>query len=190
MEDAQTVFDALLQLDATPWSALIAGYSQDGNVAASHQNFEKMQQTGIEPDGLTMLSLVSTCSHAGLVDKGIEYFEVMSRDYRLAPEIEHYACMIDLLGRVGDFSRVGDILSRMSMQPSLAMWLSLLGACRKHGNVQLGKHVFDHAVHLQPKQIAAYIVMSNIYADAERNYWVENIVDVENPQLELDLCYK
>lgn len=165
MVDSQALFDSLLGPDVVSWTALIDGYAREGNGVASLQTFEEMQLMGIRPDGALFLSLLSSCSHAGLVDKGVEFFYHMSRDCGISPKIEHYVTMIDLLGRAGDLIRVEDILQRASMHPDLAVWLSLLRACQTHGNVELGKLAFDCAVRLQPKHAAAYVLLSNIYAD-------------------------
>lgn len=166
MADAQAVFDATPQGNVVSWTALIAGYARAGNCTASLQTFEKMQLLSIKPNAVTLLAFLSACSQAGLVDEGVEYFRSMNRDYGITPEVEHYGSVLDLLGRTGDFSRVKDMLSGMTRQPDLAIWLSLLGSCHKHGNVELGRQVFDHAVQLQPEQGAVYVLMSNIYADA------------------------
>lgn len=166
MVDAQAVFDALHKPDMVIWSTLIAGYCREGNSGAIFHKFEAMQLAGIKPDRVTFLSLLSACSHDGLVDKGIEYFELMSRDYGLSSEVKHFVSLFDLLGRAGDFRRLKGILSRMPVQPDVAVWLCLLAACRNHGNVEMGKFAYDCAVQLQPKEAAAYVLMSNIYADA------------------------
>lgn len=167
MMDALTIFNALPCPCVESWTIFIAGYAQQGNFMASLQNFEKMQLAGITPNGVTFFALLSACNHAGLVNGGVEYFESMGRDHGLTPEIEHFGSMVDLLGRAGDLESVEEMLLRMSRQPDPNMWLCLLGACQKHGNVDLGKRAFDFAMHLQPKQAAAYVLMSNIYADAE-----------------------
>lgn len=169
MVDAQNVFDSVQQHDVVSWTALIAAYARQGCWLATTHYYQKMQEAGIEPNGVTFLSLLSACSHAGLVANGIKYFESMSIDYGITPGIEHYATMVDLLGRAGYFTLLQELLSTMPMRPNFTIWLCLLGACRKHGIVQLGKQAFDHAVHFQPENATVYLLMSNIYADA--GYW-------------------
>lgn len=166
MADAEIVFDALPQPDVVSWTALIAGYAREGNFAATLHCYRRMLQEGVKPDGVTFLSLLAACSHAGLVDKGFEYFKSMSKDYGITPRIEHYASMVDLLGRAGNFRSIKKLLRTMPVEPDLEMWSSLLSACRKHGNVPLGKQAFDCAVRLQPGYAAAYVMMANIYLDA------------------------
>lgn len=168
MWDARTVFDNLLQPSVVSWNALIAGYARQGDCAASFQCYEDMQLAGMKPNGVTFLSLLSACTHAGLAEKGVQILESMSRDYGLTPEIEHFASVVDLLGRAGYFTLVESLLQVMPMYPDLSMCLCLLSACRKHGKVVLGKQAFDSAVRLHPQNASAYFLMANIYADSGR----------------------
>lgn len=182
MVDGQAVFDALPEADVVSWNALIAGYARQGDTAESLQCYEKMRAAGMPPDLVTFVSLLSACSHAGLVAEGIAYFESMSRDDGITPEIEHYVCMVDLLGRAGCFDRIQELLARMPMQPSFAVWLCLLGACRKHGKVELGEQAFAAAVRLHPNHAAPYVLMSSIYADAglvDNAKQIKNLRDAE-----------
>lgn len=164
MADAQAIFD-VLEPNVVSWTALIAAYARQGEYAASLRWYEKMRQDGFRPNDVTFLSVLSACNHGGFVDKAYEYFTSMRTEYGLAPDIEHYGIMLDLLGRAGDFIGVKNLLSEMPMQPDLEMWLCLLGSCRKHGNVDLGKQAFDCAMQLQPKHAGAHVLMSNIFAD-------------------------
>lgn len=167
MVDAQVVFDSLPQPpDVVSWNALIAGYARQGDRTTSLLLFQKMQGAGVSPNGVTFLSLLSACGHGGLADEGVEYFESMSRDHGIRPGIEHYACLVDLLGRTGCFEMIEELLASMPVKPDLSIWLCLLGACRKHGKVELGRRAFDCAVRLQPRSASAYVLMSSIYAQA------------------------
>ena len=166
--DAHAVFNLMpTHDDVASWNTLIGGYAQQGNWATSLLLYEKMKGTFVKPDGITFTYILTACCHGGLVEKGIDYLESMSRDYSLSPEIGHYSIVLDLLGRAGDFVRVRDLLSSMPMHPNLAMWLGLLGACHMHGNVELARHAYNEAVHLQPKQATAYVLVLNTYADAD-----------------------
>lgn len=166
MVEAHKVFETLPQPNVVSWNAIIAGYARNGNHSATFQWYEQMLLAGAKPDEVTFLSVLSACGHAGLVERGIAYFESMSKEHGVSPEIEHYVTMVDLLGRAGFFSRVELLLAEMPMQPSLSLWMCLLAACRKHGELELGKRAFDCAVHSQPKCSAAYVMMSNIYSEA------------------------
>ena len=163
MDDAQAVFNSVLVPTVVSWSTLVVGYSQVGDYVSSIKNFESMLEENITPNEVTIQAIISVFGHTGSVDKCIQCLFQM-KDYGLTIDIMHYASVVDLLGRVGDFSKVDDMLSYI--EPNLEMWLSLLGACQKHGNVGLGELLFYHAVMLQPWQDAPYVIMSNIYANA------------------------
>lgn len=179
MPDAQSVFDTLPQPDVVAWTTLIAGYARQGDSTASLRCFHQMQLAGVKPNGATFLAVLCACSHAGLVDRGVEYLESMTRDHGIDPEMEHFVSMVDLLGRAGRFDAVETLMATMRKQPSLAFWLCLLGACRKHRKMVLGKRAFRQAVQLQPRQSAAYVLMCNMYADAGLWECVEEVEAVE-----------
>lgn len=166
LTEAQAAFDALPQPDVVSWNALIAAYARQGQSAACLGCYDRLCSAGVKPDGVTFLSLLSACSHAGLVDKGAEYFDLMTSRHGIAPETRHFDTMVDLFGRAGRFARVEALLLTMPGSPDLVMWLCLLGACRKHSNVVLGEQAFRGAVRLHPQHPAAYVLMANIYADA------------------------
>ena len=128
--------------------------------------FENSKLEGIIPDEITFTSVLSACTHTGHVIEGILYFESMSRDNGLDPHMQHNSILVDLFARAGDFHRIEYMLARR-MPNNLNVWLFLLGACRAHGNFELAKQAFDHAIALQPTEATVYILMSNIYTDAE-----------------------
>lgn len=166
MVDAESIFFGLLAADIVSWSACIAGHAGEGNFSASIGVFEKMQLAGVQPNEVTFSSVLATCSHAGLVMEGLGFFKFIVQETSLVPDLKHYNSMIDLLGRAGNFKGLKNMLGMMPMQGDLTFWLCLLSVCRIHGNVELAKQAFDHAVDLQPNYPAAYILLSNIYADA------------------------
>lgn len=164
MVDARKVFDELVLPDVVSWNALLAGFSRQGNYAMTLELYEDMQRARVKPNGVTFLLLLAACSHVGLLDKGVEFFESMSQDHRITPQVEHYASMVDLFGRAGYFTEVKDLLSKMPVEPDLGVWLSLLGSCRNHGKITLGETAFQNALQMDPKHPAAYVLMSNMYA--------------------------
>lgn len=167
MVKAKGVFDMSPHRDVVSWNSLMAGYARQGECERTLQCYNEMQQAGIKPDTVTFLCILTACSHAGMVDRGLQFFVSMARDHGLSATWQHYACIVDLLSRAGLLEEAEDLLlHNMPMQPDLAMWLSLLNACRKYGSVQLGRRAFDRAVALDPTHRAAYILMSNIYAHA------------------------
>lgn len=166
VDAAECLFCSLHEPDLASWTAMIAGYARIGDYRKSVQFYNDMCQAGIRPDKLTFTALLSACSHAGLVDKAIEYFESMTRDHGVAAELEHYGCMIDVAGRAGLYSLAEELLLNMPLQPDLCVWLCLLGTCRKHGNVALGRRAFEGAVGVDKTSASAYVLMSNIYAQS------------------------
>ncbi|KAK6155053.1 hypothetical protein DH2020_009301 [Rehmannia glutinosa] len=128
--------------------------------------FDRMKREGFAPDKVTFIGVLSACSHAGLVKDGIRYFYSMESDYRIAPEIEHYGCVIDLLGHGGRLSEAFRVLHDMPFEPNVVIWGSLLGACRMHNDAKLAEEVLDQLVKLVPTDAGNFSMLSNIYAAA------------------------
>eukprot|EP01018_Ginkgo_biloba_P008643 Gb_28762 [translate_table: standard] len=164
IEDGRQVFDKMLHRDAVTWNAMIFGYAQHGCGKDALQLFEQMQQAGMKPNHITFVGVLSACSHVGLVDKGLYYFDCMSGDYGVTPIAEHYTCIVDLLGRAGRLDEAERFINRMPFEPGAVMWRTLLGACRIHGNMELGKHAAECVFELEPQDNATYVLLSNIYA--------------------------
>lgn len=122
----------------------------------------------MKPDHVTFIGVLSACSHTGLVDKGWQYFDSMKREYFITPRVEHYACMVDLLGRAGQLDEAYNFIKRMPVEPDASVWGALLGACRIHRNIELVKCVSEHLIELEPENIGNYVLLSNIYAASGR----------------------
>eukprot|EP01018_Ginkgo_biloba_P019271 Gb_14392 [translate_table: standard] len=165
---ARKLFDKMLIKNLVSWNVMIAGYGMHGHGEDALALFLQMQQKGIKPDHITFVSVLSACSHAGLVDEGWQYFYCMSRDYSIAPRVEHYACMVDLLGRSGLLDEAYEFITKMPLEPNATVWGALLGACRIHCNIVLGEHVAEHLFELEPENAGFYVLLSNIYGKAGR----------------------
>ncbi|KAH7300994.1 hypothetical protein KP509_23G007100 [Ceratopteris richardii] len=163
--DALAVFNGLYEHSVVSWNACIAGYAHEGNCDASVEFFERMQMAGSKPDEVTSLSLLTAYSHAGLVDEGLELFGSLT-SVGITPDLKHYSIIIDLFGRAGALKVVEGIAQRIAMRANHSTWLSVLAACRTHGNMMLGEYAFDQAVQAHPMDAAQYVLMSNIYSDA------------------------
>eukprot|EP01018_Ginkgo_biloba_P012519 Gb_27057 [translate_table: standard] len=168
IELARHLFDKMSYKTVVSWNAMIAGYGLHGHGEDALALFSQMQQEGIKPDHITFVSVLSACSHAGLVDDGWQYFNGMNHDYCVAPRVEHYACMVDLLGRSGFLDEAHDFIKKMPLEPNAVVWGALLGACRIHHNIALGEHVVGRILDLEPDNTACYVLLSNIYAEAGR----------------------
>jgi pentatricopeptide repeat protein len=171
IEEARNVFDKMPKRKASTWTAMITAYAQHAYVEEALQLFKQMQQEGMKPNNITFVSVLVACSRVGLVDEGRELFNSMSRDHGIIPAIEHYACMVDLLGRAGHLNEAEEFINQMPLEPTLVVWRTLLGACRIHGDIELGKRVAERILELEPENDATYVLLSNIYAAAGK--WVD-----------------
>ncbi len=141
IEDAYRVFTNTCTWDAASWNAMLGGYAMHGHAQEALGHFERMCKEGVMIDNVTFTSLLSGCSHAGLVDEGLQYFESMGFVYNKSPTVEHYACMVDLLGRAGFLNEAEGLITTMLCQPSVSVWKALLSACRVHGDVDMGERI-------------------------------------------------
>eukprot|EP01018_Ginkgo_biloba_P037418 Gb_09410 [translate_table: standard] len=164
IETARLLFDRMSERDVVSWSAMIAGYGMHGHAKDALDLFFQMQQAGVRPNDITFIGVLSACSHAGLVNDGWQYFECMSRDYCITPTTKHYACMVDLLGRAGHLYEAQVFIEKMPLKPDTSVWGALLGACRIHCNIELGKRVAECLFYLEPENAGFYVLLSNIYA--------------------------
>lgn len=163
------------------WNILISTYARHGRFEKSRETFHEMLDAGVKPDYVTFVSLLSACSHGGLVDEGLEYYASMTKEFGIPPGIEHCVCVIDLLGRSGRFFAAENFLLQMPVPPNGLIWRSLLASCRIHGNVELGKRAAEHLIQLGPDDDSAYVLYSNVCASTGN--W-ENVESVRN-QMEL-----
>ncbi|KAI5073852.1 hypothetical protein GOP47_0011865 [Adiantum capillus-veneris] len=164
LADAEVVFDSYAEPNIVAWNVCIAGYAGDKTSVGSLYVFENMRLTGFTPDDVTYTSLLSACSHNGLVIECLDYLSNASG--RATNGIKHLNTIIDLFGRAGDFKRLMWYFRKFKMESDPVSWSNLLGACSAHGNVELAKHAFDQAVRMEATESSVFVLMSNIYADA------------------------
>ncbi|XP_058077691.1 putative pentatricopeptide repeat-containing protein At3g47840 [Magnolia sinica] len=164
IEEAKRIFYTMITVDIVSWTAMINGYAEHGNSNEAINLFEKMPTVGLRPDYVTFIGVLTACSHAGLVDLGFHYFELMSKQHRINPGKEHYGCMVDLLGRAGRLTDAELMIMSMPFKPDDVVWSTLLRACRVHGNVDCGKRMAEHILKLEPNCAGTHITLSNIYA--------------------------
>jgi pentatricopeptide repeat protein len=142
MENAFRVFNKIPSQDVVPWTAMIGGYAIHRHGKEALQRFEQMCKEGVQLDDTTFVCLLlSACSHAGLVDEGLRCYSSMSTVYMISAKLEHYTCMIDFLGRAGRLQEAENMIKPMLCKPTVAVREALLGACRIHGNVEMGECV-------------------------------------------------
>ncbi|XP_047967581.1 pentatricopeptide repeat-containing protein At5g66520-like [Salvia hispanica] len=165
---ALEVFNGMRGKDFLAWTAMISVLALNGYGEEAFEVFEEMVAAGVRPNAVTFVGLLSACAHSGLVQKGRQCFDSMKRDYHIEPQVEHYACMIDILGRAGLFTEAQDVINSMPMRPDAFVWGALLGACQLHGNVRLGEKVAMLLIELEPQNHAYYIILCDLYAKAGR----------------------
>ncbi|CAA0839346.1 Pentatricopeptide repeat-containing protein -mitochondrial [Striga hermonthica] len=164
LEDGKKLFSEMSCKDVVSWNAMISGYAQHGLSREALNLFNEMKETGMRPDWITFVGVLSACNHAGYVDIGISYFEKMQSVYGIMARPDHYTCMIDLLGRAGKFDEAMGLIKEMPFEPHAAIYGTLLGACRVHKNVDIAEFAAEKLLALQPCNPAAYVQLANVYA--------------------------
>ncbi|KAI3695369.1 hypothetical protein L1987_78365 [Smallanthus sonchifolius] len=149
------------------WNSMISGYARHGNGDKSLKIFNNMKLEGQIPDHVTYVGVLSACSHMGLVDQGFDHFKSMREVYGLNPKMEHFSCMVDILGRAGELDKLEDFLNKMLMSPSVLIWRTVLGACCRSNSeraTNLGIRAGSKLLELDPNNAVNYVLLSNMYA--------------------------
>ncbi|XP_015578666.2 pentatricopeptide repeat-containing protein At4g13650 [Ricinus communis] len=166
IDGAKREFFEIPEKNEISWNAMITGYSQHGCGIEAVNLFQKMKQVGAKPNHVTFVGVISACSHVGLVNEGLAYFESMSKEHGLVPKPEHYACVVDLLCRAGLLSRARKFIDEMPIEPDAMVWRTLLSACTIHKDTEVGEIAARHLLELEPEDSASYVLLSNMYAVA------------------------
>ncbi|KAI8024677.1 putative pentatricopeptide repeat-containing protein [Camellia lanceoleosa] len=148
------------------WNTMITAYSSHGYGVEAVTTFDDMVRAGIQPDAISFTGLFSVCSHSGLVDAGLKYFNCMSSVYSVEPRYEHYACVVDLLGRAGRLLEAKELIYQMPMQAGPSIWGALLAGCRKYRNLEIAEIAAGKLFVLEPENSGNYVLLSNMYAEA------------------------
>ncbi|XAR66493.1 hypothetical protein NMG60_11012757 [Bertholletia excelsa] len=175
VDDASRAFSEIPERGIVSWSAMIGGLAQHGHGKEALTLFSEMLKEGISPNHVTLVSVLCACNHAGLVSEAKRNFESMKEMFGIEPTQEHYACMIDLLGRAGKLDDAMDLVNMMPFEANAAVWGALLGAARLHKNVDIGQLAADMLFTLEPEKSGTHVLLANIYASAGR--W-ENVAKV------------
>ncbi|KAL7593531.1 hypothetical protein Lser_V15G31630 [Lactuca serriola] len=168
LEFACQVFDELPKKDIFCYNAMIRGFATHGYGHEAIDLFNKLLLEGLAPDDVTMVLIISACSHVGLVDEGCELFYSMRERYGVEPKLEHYGCLVDLLGRAGRVNEALEKIRAMPMEPNAVLWRSLLSATRNHGNLEIGEVALEQLIKLEPETSGNYVLLSNVYADMNK----------------------
>ncbi|CAL5210504.1 unnamed protein product [Lathyrus oleraceus] len=165
---AKRIFNRFPFKDVVMWNSMITGYSQHGLGEDALIVFRDMCSSGIQPDEVTFIGVLSACSYSGKVKEGFKIFEAMKCTYQVEPGIEHYACMVDLLGRAGRVDEAMELVEKMPMEPDAIVWGALLGACRNHMKLDLAEFAVEKIAKLEPKNAGPYVLLSHMYASRGR----------------------
>ncbi|KAI7994657.1 Pentatricopeptide repeat-containing protein [Camellia lanceoleosa] len=169
------MFDGMPNKNVVSWNSMIMGYGMLGHGEKALEMFMEMEKRGLLPNDATFICILSVCAHAGMVLEGWWYFDLMRHVYMIEPKVEHYGCMVDLLGRAGLMKDSEVLIKKMPMEAGPALWGALLSACRSHSNLELGEIVAKRLIELKPGDIGPYVLLSNIYAAEGRWDDVENV---------------
>uniref|UniRef100_A0A0E0K4V1 Pentatricopeptide repeat-containing protein n=1 Tax=Oryza punctata TaxID=4537 RepID=A0A0E0K4V1_ORYPU len=165
MGNAFRCFSSVASKNVEHWTSVISGFAAHGHPEMALRLFTEMRQLGIEPNAITFLAVLNACSHGGLVDEGFEYFNLM-RSMGIKSTMQHYGCLIDLLGRAGFLEEAFKLASSLPEDPGLVIWSSLLAACQSHGNVEMAEAAARKLAHAEPGHGSSYVLLSNTYARA------------------------
>ncbi|KAG5060683.1 Pentatricopeptide repeat-containing protein, mitochondrial [Glycine max] len=164
---ALQVFQEIPQRNCLTWTAIICGLALHGNARDAISYFSKMIHSGIKPDEITFLGVLSACCHGGLVQEGRKYFSEMSSKYNIAPQLKHYSGMVDLLGRAGHLEEAEELIRNMPIEADAAVWGALFFACRVHGNVLIGERVALKLLEMDPQDSGIYVLLASLYSEAK-----------------------
>lgn len=171
IEEAYIVFSSVEEKNVVLWNAMLSGFSRHVRSLEAMIYFEKMQQMGICPNEITYISVLTACSHLGLVEKGRKYFDLMIRVHNVSPNVLHYSCMVDILGRAGLLHEAKVLIDRMPFDATASMWGSLLASCRIYRNLEVAEVAAKHLFEIEPHNAGNHVLLSNIYA--ANNRWEE-----------------
>ncbi|KAG8648128.1 hypothetical protein MANES_09G152900v8 [Manihot esculenta] len=152
----------IIEKDVMVWTTMITGFAFHGYGRKALELFSEMQED-VTPNEVTFVSVLAACSHSGLIDQGLKIFNCM-KEYGIEPRIEHYGCLVDLLGRSGRLAEAIDVIEMMPVKPSRSIWGSILNACRVQGDMEMGERALSELLKLEPEEEGGYMLLSNIYA--------------------------
>ncbi|MCL7032855.1 hypothetical protein MKW94_024122 [Papaver nudicaule] len=169
VERARQIFDKMERKTLITWNSMVPACANHGNVEEAIDLFHEMTKYGgFLPDGVTFLALLTAFTHKGMVEEGVRLFECMRIEYGIPAEIEHYGCMVDMLGRAGRLKEAYELISNMPIPCNDVVWGALLGACRIYGDVDMAEQIVKRLLELKPNEGGYYILLSDMYMAAGR----------------------
>lgn len=175
IEAAFCIFESMPKKNIVSWNSIIGGYARHGLATRALEVFERMTNSGVKPDKITFINVLSACGHGGLVEEGERQFNSMGMKYRIQAEMEHYACMVDLFGRAGQLEKAEKLIKEMPFEPDAVVWGALLGACGLHSSLELGEFAVKRLTSLEQDSPAVYSMLSKIHG--EKGVW-NSVIEV------------
>ena len=167
LSKATQVFERTTVKGLSTWNTMISGLAIHGHGREAIQMFSRLESSGLRPDRVSFIGILSACNHSGLVNEARRYFSTMREVYGIEPGIEHYGCLVDVLGRGGLIRDAQDLIDRMPVRPDSMIWGSLLSACRNVGDMEIGRRAAARIVEIDPWDSGGYVTLSNGYASGE-----------------------
>lgn len=164
IESALKVFEVIPNKKLGHWTAIVVGLGMHGQAKLALDLFLEMLKTSIVPNDITFIGVLNACNHAGLVEEGRRYLDMMINDYKIAPTVEHYGCLVDILCRAGHLEEAKSVIKKMPMKPNKIIWMSLLSASRIYKKVEIGEYAAQNVTEIDPKFVGSYVLLSNMYA--------------------------
>ncbi|ESQ38784.1 hypothetical protein EUTSA_v10028488mg [Eutrema salsugineum] len=164
IDNGVVLFDGMLERDVVSWTGIIVGCGQNGRVKEAIQYFREMIDSGVEPNEVTFFGVLTACRHSGLVEESRTILESMKSEYGLEPYLEHYYCVVDLLGQAGRFQEAEELIKKLPFEPDKTIWMSLLTACGTHKNAELVTVIAEKLLKAFPEDPSVYTSLSNVYA--------------------------
>ncbi|KAL8460020.1 hypothetical protein ACS0TY_031801 [Phlomoides rotata] len=181
LDKAFEIFERLSRKGVSSWNCMIGGFAMHGKGKAAIELLKKMEEeTMVKPDYVTFVNVLAACAHSGLVEEGMYYFSYMTRVYGIDPRMEHYGCLVDLLGRAGLLDEAKEVINNMPMKADVGVLGALLGACRIHGNIDMAEGIGRQVIELEPSNSGRYVLLANLYAKAGKWEDVANIRKLMN----------
>lgn len=171
LDTAQRCFNQMPSHDLVSWSAIIAGYGFHGKGETALRLYSKFLEGGMKPNHVIFLSVLSSCSHNGLVEQGLNIYESMTKDFGIAPNLEHHACVVDLLSRAGRVEEAYNLYKKKFSSSVLDVLGIILDACRANGNDELGDTIANDILMLRPMNAGNFVQLAHCYASI--NKWEE-----------------
>ncbi|XP_019458274.1 PREDICTED: pentatricopeptide repeat-containing protein At3g16610 [Lupinus angustifolius] len=179
---SRDIFDRMHKRDIVSWNTMIIGYGIHGLCKEALSLFHELQASGLKPDDVTFIAVLSACSHSGFVTEGKYWFNAMNQDFNIKPRVAHYICMVDLLARAGNLDETYIFIQKMPFEPDVRVWSALLAACRTHRNIEMGEQVSKKIQLLGPEGTGNFVLMSNMYSSVGRWDDAANIRTIQKHQ--------